>query len=308
MPIQTTTRGFKGRAIVNVIPLDGVGRKFALGNTSAITENVEVERTSRQNFQTSGGGELDVDESITSITAELTVDDIKPETIAIGMRADIQKLVSTPQTGEVHRAWSRERISFKYLPDPDVAFTAAINATAAWAGTTGYAQGALVLDTGHAYLCTVAGTSGASEPTWPTNGGTVTDGTVTWKDLGTVALVKDTDYAHTKHGIEFLPGGDRAFSGDIATEIAVGYTANPQYVIEAFLNSGREYAFEIDGENAADGGAPNGVRYFRAKPSPMSGFNRVGTEFGSMTLSLTLLEDSTRIGAGKSKYMQVLMV
>lgn len=308
MPLVTTTRGFKGRAIVNCTPLDGVGRKFRLGNVTSITENVEVERTSRQNFQQSGGGELDVDESITSITAELTVNDIKPETLAIGMRADVQKLLSEPITGEKHRAWAGERVSFKWLPDPAVDFTVAIDATESWEATTGYAVGDLVLDANRAYLCTVAGTSAGTEPTWPTDGGTVTDGTVTWKDLGAPTLVKDTDYAHTKHGIEFIAGGERAFSGDIPTAITVGYTANPQYAIQAFVNSGREFLIEIDGENAADNGTPNAVRYFRAKPSPTSGFNRVSSEFASMTLNLTLLEDPTRVGVGKSKYMEALMV
>ena len=39
---------------------------------------------------------------------------------------------------------------------------------------------------GHWYQATVAGTSGSAEPTWPTDGTTVTDGTVTWQDMGTM--------------------------------------------------------------------------------------------------------------------------
>jgi len=37
----------------------------------------------------------------------------------------------------------------------------------------------------HLYQCTTAGTTGSSQPTWPTSGGTVTDGTAVWTDLGT---------------------------------------------------------------------------------------------------------------------------
>ena len=54
----------------------------------------------------------------------------------------------------------------------------------AWVANTAYALGAIVIPTvnnGLWYECTTAGTSGASQPTWPTTEGqTVADGTVTW--------------------------------------------------------------------------------------------------------------------------------
>ena len=39
----------------------------------------------------------------------------------------------------------------------------------------------------HLYQCTTAGTNSNTQPTWPTGGGTVTDGSTVWQDLGTTA-------------------------------------------------------------------------------------------------------------------------
>ena len=54
----------------------------------------------------------------------------------------------------------------------------------AWAASTAYALGDIVVPTtsnGFWYECTTAGTSNASEPSWPTTeGGTVNDNTATW--------------------------------------------------------------------------------------------------------------------------------
>lgn len=60
---------------------------------------------------------------------------------------------------------------------------------ATWTVSTAYAVGAIVTPTtanGHYYLCTTAGTTSSYEPTWPTTGGTVLDGTAVWKDVGTM--------------------------------------------------------------------------------------------------------------------------
>jgi len=59
---------------------------------------------------------------------------------------------------------------------------------ATWKVSTAYSLGALVSPTtynGHKYECTTAGTSGTTEPTWPTiNENTVIDGTVVWTCRG----------------------------------------------------------------------------------------------------------------------------
>ena len=59
-----------------------------------------------------------------------------------------------------------------------------------WVASTAYRLGDIARPTsanGHLYQCTTAGTSGSTQPTWPTSGGTVTDGTAVWTDLGTSA-------------------------------------------------------------------------------------------------------------------------
>jgi hypothetical protein len=57
----------------------------------------------------------------------------------------------------------------------------------AWQSETAYSLGDIAVptsDNGHYYKCTVAGTTAASEPTWPEDGSTVSDGTAEWTDMG----------------------------------------------------------------------------------------------------------------------------
>jgi len=57
-----------------------------------------------------------------------------------------------------------------------------------WALSTAFTFGAVVLPVtknGHRYRVVSAGTTAATEPTWPTrDGAVITDGTVTWQEAG----------------------------------------------------------------------------------------------------------------------------
>jgi prepilin-type N-terminal cleavage/methylation domain-containing protein len=77
-----------------------------------------------------------------------------------------------------------------------------------WAASTPYTLYAVIYPTnGYQYICTVAGTSGTTQPSWPTTiGSTVPDGSVTWKcyqplvALQTKIGSEGTDYTKTFNG------------------------------------------------------------------------------------------------------------
>lgn len=81
----------------------------------------------------------------------------------------------------------------KNVADPTVTVTlgnyTGVSATNVWTASKAYTVGNTVRPAAyvagqHVYVATVAGTSGVSAPVWPTDGTTVADGGVTWKDLG----------------------------------------------------------------------------------------------------------------------------
>jgi hypothetical protein len=61
-----------------------------------------------------------------------------------------------------------------------------------WEATTAITGGALkkpTVSNGHYYRCTTAGTTGATQPTWPTTAAaTVADGTVVWTEAGLIGV------------------------------------------------------------------------------------------------------------------------
>jgi len=55
-----------------------------------------------------------------------------------------------------------------------------------WRSTTAYDSGDSIVAAGHLWQALGSGTTGGSEPSWPGGfGGTISDGTITWSDLGT---------------------------------------------------------------------------------------------------------------------------
>jgi hypothetical protein len=60
--------------------------------------------------------------------------------------------------------------------------------------TTTYANFCIpTVSNGHYYKCTTNGTTGSTQPTWPINGTTVTDGSAVWTDMGLLSSMSGTN-------------------------------------------------------------------------------------------------------------------
>lgn len=103
-----------------------------------------------------------------------------------------------------------------------------------WAISTAYTVGQRVRgkasDTGFIYSCTVAGTSAATEPTWPVGGlgSTVVDGGVTWSKLSAEHEITEVKLASTSGGLDTATAGAALNLGDIING-GVG-NASPIYI------------------------------------------------------------------------------
>jgi hypothetical protein len=306
MALVSTTRGYIGKGPLSIQVRGATAAPITIGNCKALSFKVDTDRKARVDYQGAGGGELDVVERVTSVAGEMTVDDFKPENLARALRGDSSLIEAAAVTGEAITLFASSKAFFAYIPDPDTAITVAIGESGAWAGTTAYAVGDKIVDTGHLYVVTVAGISGASEPTWPTTGGTVVDGTATWKDLGSTTLTLNTHYKRTSSGIEALPAATQFDA--YGTALTVGYTKNTQYMIQALTDAGTEYLMVFDGLNEVDSGNPVVARLHRVKFSPTAGMDMIGDDFGELKLEFSVLKDETITGAGLSQYLQIAMV
>lgn len=310
MSLQSTTRGYKGRGRFILKPIGG-GRPFELGNVTSFTESIEVDRQSRPDFTTAAGGELDVDENVSSFTFEATCNDITPRNIAAGFLANIERIGAKSVTDEVVESWSGTRVGCRYLPDPDETITVSVAEDTTWSATTAVAEGAILIDTDNAYLATTGGETGATSPDWPTSNGTVEDGGVTWQHIGLATLSAGEDYDRTAHGVRIKDAPVNIAYPDEETMVPlkITYERNPQYLINALTASQQLFELRWEGLNSVDGGNPLGSTYFRVKLSPTSGFQRHGgDDFAELTLSGTVLADESRTGAGLSKFSEMAMI
>lgn len=91
----------------------------------------------------------------------------------------------------------------------------------AWAGTTAYVIGDAVepvTPNGYRYVVVTAGTTGGSEPTWPTTvGSQVVDGTVVWQLASATHEPTEIKLATTALGLDSATGGALLSLGNTIT-------------------------------------------------------------------------------------------
>lgn len=113
---------------------------------------------------------------------------------------------------------------------------------ALWEALHAYVVGDVVTPTtlnGHSYIVTTAGTSGASEPTWPLSG-TVADGTVVFTEDGAgIPPVARTIYGDGTNYLRIPPYHNGTLAGTVT--VPTGYTA------PSFIATGGYLVRAVDG-------------------------------------------------------------
>jgi len=112
------------------------------------------------------------------------------------------------------RRWARKRMDQKrltlalWVQSMNASGTMDPGTPTAWASAHAYLLGVRVMGSGggatHSYEATVAGTSAGSAPSWPTGGGTVVDGGVTWTDRGVYAATPLTNVRQVRANLDAL--------------------------------------------------------------------------------------------------------
>ncbi|MBF0421896.1 MAG: hypothetical protein HQL73_02770 [Magnetococcales bacterium] len=270
-----------------------------LGQVEKLEMNVSEDVKELQDYTTLAGGIVDSVTRIKKVELAMTMVDASPENIALAFYGKNTAGASSTITSESHTANAG---ALTLLSGTGFTGVTATVAPSVWTATHAYAMGDVVEATSspsHFYVCTAAGTSGSSEPTWKTDGTATTDGSVTWSDKGMLALTSGTDFQVNSAGL-FFPAGGRVPSTDVP--ITVTYTRAQSYIIEGATMAGNEYKLVWAGQNAADAGSPIRMTCHRVKFSPGKKISMIASDFIRLDFSGSLLMDDSITGEGLSKY------
>jgi len=129
-------------------------------------------------------------------------------------------------------------------------------------------------------------------------------GTIVVTDnTGTTTYTLDSDYTVNAAGIEPLSTG----SITDGEALLIDYTKAAGSVVQAVIDSGQEFTMTLVGLNEAQSGKAVVIDLFRVKFSPTQGLGFIGDDFAAIDLSMSVLKDTTKTGAGISQYFKVEM-
>lgn len=268
-----------------------------IGNVSMLQLAIEEEEKTLADHTRTGGGQWAAVSRVTGVTAKMTLHDLDATNLARALYGASSDVVSGTVAAEARTAYKGGLTRLTHPSPTSVAVTCG---APAWAATTAKAVGAFLLEGTHAYKATVAGTTAASKPTFKTDGTNTTDGSVTWADLGVFAAVANTDYEVRKEGVFVLDGGIPD-----GCPINVAYSYGAYSAVQALTDGSLIYELSFGGLNEADNNSPVVLDIFRLKISAASAVDFIGDDFAQLEVNGKVLLDSTKSGAGISRYFKV---
>ncbi|MGX9460622.1 phage tail tube protein [Shewanella sp. A14] len=114
---------------------------------------------------------------------------------------------------------------------------------------------------------------------------------------GSTTYDVNDDYIVSAAGIRALSSGAIA-AGE---SLKVTYTSKAGNALQALVESGEEVKVVVDGINDVTG-KPSVLKFYRWKPTPTSGLDLIGDDFGSFDIEGGVLADSSIVATGKSKF------
>ncbi|WP_430292973.1 hypothetical protein [Pseudomonas sp. B1-22] len=130
-------------------------------------------------------------------------------------------------------------------------------------------------------------------------------------EAGTTDYDEFDDWVMTGSGIEVVSGGAletaiKAAAPGTPFKVSVDYSSAAVDVIEALTNSGKVFEFLFEGENAAGTQKRVEARFFQCRLNLATQMDWINTEdFGGFQATAKVLRDSTKVGAGTSKYFRI---
>ena len=121
---------------------------------------------------------------------------------------------------------------------------------------------------------------------------------------GLTTYVLGTDYELSPAGITITQGGAIAAK----TDILVDYISLDHDVIEMLTSTGDPYRLYFEGLNEGNSDSPVLVEIFRSKFDPTSSIGFITEGIGNLSMSGTVLKDTSKVGAGISKYVNIKKV
>lgn len=126
---------------------------------------------------------------------------------------------------------------------------------------------------------------------------------------GGTAYVAGEDYIITPGGLEIPADSAIPDPADNETpNISVTFTNTAQQVMQAMVNSGKEYQLLFEGLNEAETDLPMIVHAYRVKFAPAQAINFIGDDFAALELTGTALPDANKVGNGISQYWKATIV
>ena len=120
----------------------------------------------------------------------------------------------------------------------------------------------------------------------------------------TTTYVAGTDYDLVRSGLWVYAAG--AIADGAVLHLTYDHPA--QNVVQALVNSGLEYEIFLDGFNEAQSAKAVGVTFHRVRFGPVADWGLINDDYADIDLNADVLEDSTIVTAGLSKYLKVSYV